>query len=282
MKDSSKRWLITGISGGFGQLLAQAALDRGDAVVGTVRQAEQGAAFEALAPGRAHAVLLDVTDRKRIPTAVAEAVGKLGGLDILVNNAGYGLAGVLEECEDDEIDHVIATNLHGTIYVTRAALPALRESRGQIVNMSSLAGLVGFPGMAPYCAAKHAVEGLSEALHVELQPFGVGVMLVEPGGFRTNFLKGSERIARNPLPVYDGTAGGMTRSGIRSMGGHEAGDPAKAAIAILQAIDADDPPMRLILGSAALDMVKGKLAQVDANIAAWEEVSLSTEFASHD
>ena len=280
MSSSGKRWLITGISGGFGKLLAQAALDRGDSVVGTVRHPDQAAAFAALAPGRAHAVLLDVTDRQRIPAAVAEAVAALGGLDILVNNAGYGLAGVLEELADDEIDHLIETNLGGTIYMTRAALPALRESQGHIVNMSSMAGLVGLPGMAPYCAAKHAVEGLSESLYLELKPFGVKVTLVEPGGFRTNFFSGSERIARHPLAVYDATAGGMTRSGIRSMGGREPGDPARAIVAILQAIDADEPPLRLILGTAALGMVKGKLAQVDRNIAAWEAVSLSTEFAA--
>jgi NAD(P)-dependent dehydrogenase (short-subunit alcohol dehydrogenase family) len=278
MSNGRKRWLITGISGGFGRLLAQAALDRGDSVVGTVRHAEQAAAFEALMPGRAHAVLLDVTDRQRIPAAVGEAIGTLGGLDILVNNAGYGLAGVLEELEDDEIDHVIETNLNGPLYVTRAALSALRESKGHIVNMSSMAGLVGLPGMAPYCAAKHAIEGLSESLSLELQPFGIKVSLVEPGAFRTNFFKGSERIARNQLSLYHGTSGGMTRSGLRSMSGQEPGDPAKAIVAILQVIDAKVPPLRLILGAAALGMVKTKLVQMYENIAAWEQASLSTEF----
>ena len=273
----SKRWFITGVSGGFGLLIARAALDRGDSVVGTVRRPDQVAAFQALAD-HAHAVVLDVTDRPRIAAAVSKAIDTLGGIDILVNNAGYGLAGALEELGDDEIDHVIDTNLGGVIYVTRAALPALRESKGRIVNMSSLAGLVGLPGMAPYCAAKHAVEGLTESLHHELQPFGIHVMLVEPGAFRTSFFSGSERTARNPLAVYDRTAAGMTRVGIRSMAGKEPGDPAKAAAAILQAIEADAPPLRLILGTAALDTVKGKLAQMSENIVAWEQVSRSTEF----
>src|SRR6185369_2459691 len=128
---------ITGVSSGFGRLLAEAAFARGDSVVGTLRSPGQTDEFTSLAPGRAHAVILDVTDRKRIPGAVAEGVAKLGGLDVLVNNAGYGLAGALEELDDDEIDHAIETNLGGAIYITRAALPALRESRSHIINLYS-------------------------------------------------------------------------------------------------------------------------------------------------
>jgi NAD(P)-dependent dehydrogenase (short-subunit alcohol dehydrogenase family) len=278
MKES-RRWFITGVSSGFGRLLAEAALKRGDSVVGTLRQAEQGAAFEALAPGRAHAILLDVTDRRRIPAAVEEGVGKLGGIDVLVNNAGYGLAGALEELHEDEIDHAIDTNLNGTIYVTKAALPALRASRGQILNFSSLAGMVGLPGMAAYCAAKHAVEGFSESLASELQPFGITVTLIEPGGFRTNFFKGSERIARQPMSIYDGTPGGMTRAGLSGAGDLMPGDPARAVEAILLAIDAEEPPLRLVLGSDALAGVQAKLDRLSANLAAWEHVTLSTAFS---
>lgn len=274
----ARRWLITGVSGGFGRLLAQAAIDRGDRVAGTVRHAGQATEFEALAPGRAHAVVLDVTDRKRIAPAVSEAIARLGGLDILVNNAGYGLAGALEELAEDEIDHVLETNLGGTIYTTRAALPALRESHGHIVNLSSVAGLIGLPGLSTYCAAKHAVEGLSESLSHELRPFGVRVMLVEPGAFRTNFASGSERLPRNPMDIYDATPAGMTRAGLSSHGGSEPGDPVKAAAAILKAIDAEQPPLRLILGTDALGWVRGKLDGLNANIAEWEHVTLSTEF----
>jgi len=276
-----KRWFITGVSSGFGRLLAEAAFARGDSVVGTLRSPGQTDEFTSLAPGRAHVVILDVTDRKRIPGAVAEGVAKLGGLDVLVNNAGYGLAGALEELDDDEIDHAIETNLGGAIYVTRAALPALRESRGHIINLSSMAGLVGLPGMAPYCAAKHGLEGLTEALGAELQPFGVKVTLVEPGGFRTKFFKGSERIARNPLPIYDSTPAGMTRSALAGIGDKMPGDPAKAVRAILQAIDAEKPPLRLVLGADALGGFRNKLKSVEANLAEWEDVSLSTGFADN-
>lgn len=280
--NENKRWFITGVSSGFGRLLAEAALARGDSVVGTLRNAEQAGAFEALAAGRAHAVLLDVTDRRRIPAAVAEGVAKLGGIDILVNNAGYGLAGTLEELEEDEIDHAIETNLSGTIYVTKAALPALRESRGHIVNFSSMAGLVGLPGMSPYCAAKHAVEGFSESLSQELAPFGIKVTLIEPGGFRTNFFTGSERIARSPLAIYDATPGGMTRSLLSGADISVPGDPAKAVAAILLTVDAEEPPLRLVLGEDALSRVRAKLQSMSDDLSRWEHVTLSTAFDGND
>jgi len=275
---SGKRWFITGVSSGFGRLLAETALARGDSVVGTLRNPEQAEAFTALAPGRAHAIMLDVTDRNRISAAVNEGVTKLGGLDILVNNAGYGLAGVLEEMQDDEIDHAVETNLMGTIYVTRAALPALRESKGHIINFSSMAGMIGLPGMATYCAAKHGVEGFSEALSIEMAPFGVRVTVVEPGGFRTNFFKGSERIARKPLAIYDETPGGMTRSGLSGAGDYMPGNPEKAVQAIMKAIEAPTPPLRLVLGADALGSIRSKLDGVIANLSEWENVTLSTGF----
>lgn len=273
-------WLITGVSGGFGRLLAEAALERGDSVAGTLRNADQIAAFEALAPGRAHGVLLDVTDRERVGPAVDEAIGKLGKLDVLVNNAGYGIAGALEELADDEIDRAIATNLHGTIYTTRAAIPALRASHGHIVNLSSMAGLVGIPGMSIYCAAKHAVEGLSESLAQELGAFGIKVTLIEPGAFRTNFASGSQHIARAPLAVYEDTPAGMARQGMSSYGGSEPGDPAKATEAILTIIDSPEPPLRLLLGNDAWAWVHRKFDNVNKDIAAWEKVTRSTDFTA--
>jgi NAD(P)-dependent dehydrogenase (short-subunit alcohol dehydrogenase family) len=274
----ARRWLITGVSGGFGRLLAEAALARGDSVAGTLRRSEQIAEFEALAPGKAHAVLLDVTDRPRIATAVADAEARLGGIDVLVNNAGYGLIGALEELDDDEIDRAIATNLHGTIYTTRAALPALRASKGHILNLSSMAGLVGIPGLSIYCAAKHAVEGLSESLARELGPFGIRITLIEPGAFRTGFISGSEHVARLPLALYDETPAGRTRASMSQYGGHEPGDPTKAVAAMLQVVDSPEPPLRLVLGNDALTWAQGKLAAVGANIAAWQAVTQSTDF----
>jgi len=276
----TRRWIITGVSGGFGRRLAEAALARGESVAGTLRRPEQRDAFEALAPGRAHAVLLDVTERSAIQTALDEAIARLGGLDILVNNAGYGLVGALEELDEQEIDHCLATNLQGTLYTTRAALPALRASGGHILNVSSMAGFIGFPGMSVYCAAKYAVEGLSEALAVELAPFGIRVTIVEPGAFRTNFASGSERVARAPLPLYDDTPAGGSRKIFLTYGGSEPGDPAKAVEAMLTVVDSPKPPLRLVLGKDALAAFHGKLAAMNENIAAWEHLTRSTDFTA--
>ncbi len=166
-------------------------------MVGTLRKAEQSADFESLAPGKAFAVQLDVTDRKQIRAAFTEAISKLGGLDILVNNAGYGMFGAIEELDEGQIDDVMQTNFFGTLNMIRAALPSMRTTGGKIVNFSSLAGLVGVAGLGSYCAAKFAVEGLSESLVNELAPFNIHVMLVEPGAFRTEFA-GSRRSQRSP------------------------------------------------------------------------------------
>jgi len=276
----ARRWLITGVSGGFGRLLAEAALERGDRVVGTLRQASQISEFEAIAPGCAHGVLLDVTDRPAIAPAVEEAVAWLGGLDVLVNNAGYGVVGALEELADDEIDHAIATNLHGTIYVTQAAIPALRQRKGHILNLSSMAGLVGIPGMSVYCAAKHAVEGLSESLSSELAAFGVRVTIIEPGAFRTNFASGSQRIAARELPEYTGTPAGNSRVGMSSYGGSEPGDPAKAIAAMLTVVEAANPPLRLLLGNDAAAWVSRKIEALNNEMASWDHVTRSTDFVN--
>jgi NAD(P)-dependent dehydrogenase (short-subunit alcohol dehydrogenase family) len=277
---SAKRWLITGVSGGFGRLLAEAALARGDSVAGTLRQASQIADFEALASGRAKGVLLDVTARARIAPAVAEAEAALGGIDILVNNAGYGLIGALEELTEDEIDDVIETNLFGTIYTTRAALPALRQNRGLIVNLSSLAGLIGIAGASAYCAAKHAVEGLTESLSLELAPFGIRTLLVEPGAFNTSFASSSIRVPGAPLQVYDRTPAGFARQYVA--GGHVAmrGDPQKAVTAMLKAIDEPNPPLRLLLGPDASEQFHAKLVRQQAEIEAWKETTLGTDLTN--
>lgn len=281
MADAGKRWLITGVSGGLGRLLAEAALARGDSVAGTVRKAEQAAEFAALAPGRAHGVVLDVTDRARIRPAVDEAIARLGGLDVLVNNAGYGLIGAAEELDEDQIDAVIETNLCGTIHVTRAALPELRGHGGTIMNLSSLAGIVGLPASSTYCAAKFGVEGFSEALQLEVAPFGIRVIVVEPGGFRTNFATTSIRTARNPIVAYDATPAGEGRLRITTMGekinDYMRGDPAKAAAAMIAAVDAPEPPFRLVLGPDALAAIRKKLTRLANNLDAWESTSLGTD-----
>ncbi|MGF6544717.1 oxidoreductase [Paraburkholderia youngii] len=271
-------WFITGVSSGFGRSLAEAVLARGDKVVGTVRNETQMASFENLAPGRAHGLLLDVTDAAAVPGAVGQALERTGAIDILVNNAGYGLFGALEEVSDAQARQLFDTNVFGTVNVIRAVLPHFRaRKRGHIVNFSSVAGVIGIAGCSFYCASKHAVEGLSESLAQELHPFGIGVTLVEPGGFRTNFAGGSLKWSENELPDYSETVGQMRRY-MSSYHGTQAGDPAKAAEAIVRAVSADAPPLRLPLGPDAVDVVRKKLASVQDNLETWLEVSSSTNF----
>ncbi|MEP6867107.1 MAG: SDR family NAD(P)-dependent oxidoreductase [Novosphingobium sp.] len=277
----TRKWLITGVSSGFGQELAKAALDRGDHVAGTLRQTGQIAEFEALAPGRAHGVLLDVTDADAIAPVVTAAVNRLGGLDVLVNNAGYGMFGCIEELSDGEIRHCMETNFFGTLGVTRAALPALRQSAereagARILNFSSLAGMCGIPGVGIYNAAKFAVEGLSEALAIELAPFGIHTTIVEPGGFRTKFGSGSQRIAAQPMGEYAETPGGQIPKLMAKFADRAIGDPAKAVRALLAIVDTPSPPLRFAIGADVNKAITRKLAQVAQDIETWRELSEAT------
>ncbi|TDN59189.1 oxidoreductase [Paraburkholderia sp. BL10I2N1] len=276
---SAAVWLITGVSSGFGRALAEAVLARGDQVVGTVRNPSQIAAFEQMSPaGLAHGVLLDVTDASAVPQAIEQALERTGRIDVLVNNAGYGLFGALEEVSDTEARQVFDTNFFGTVNTVRAVLPHFRErGAGHIVNLSSVAGLIGITGCSLYCASKHAVEGLSESLAQELKPFGIRVMLVEPGGFRTNFAGSSLRWSEAVVPAYAETVGTM-REQMTHYHGTQSGDPAKAAAAIIQAVQADEPPLRLALGPDAVSVARNKLAGLQKNLDAWAEVSTATDF----
>ena len=281
MATAARIWLITGVSSGFGQELARAILARGDTVVGTLRRKEQAAAFEALAPGRAHARLLDVTDSAAIPPLVAAVERDIGPIDVLVNNAGYGLGGAVEELDDGECRHVMETNFFGTLNLIKAVLPSMRKRRsGHIINFSSMAGIVGFPGFGLYNASKFAVSGLTEALAGELAPFGIRATVVEPGGFRTNFAGGSLAIARNPMPEYAETAAARPRVMKEHYHGTQRGDPAKAAAAVIAIVDAANPPVHLLLGPDAVAAARGKLERFGAEITAWEVLSNSTDFSN--
>lgn len=274
---TARHWLVTGVSSGFGLHLAHAALARGDVVVGTVRQPAQADRFEGLCPGRAHAVLLDVTRGADIAPAVQRALARAGHIDVLVNNAGYGLFGAVEEVSDAEARAVMETNFFGALAVTRALLPHLRERRaGHIFNVSSVAGVIGFPGGGLYSASKFALEGLTEALAAELASFDIRVTLVEPGGFRTGFSGRSLRMAERVIDGYAGTPAAKTRTSMGRYAGHEPGDPAKAASAILAALEAEQAPLRLVLGADAVAMVRRAFGSVLAEVDEWERVSVAT------
>lgn len=277
-RSESRTWLITGVSSGFGRYLAEAALARGDVVIGTLRKADQVAGFEALAPGRAHALTLDVTDSAHIAAVVAQAVAVNGRIDVLVNNAGYGFVGAVEEATLAEVRQQFETNFFGMVQVTQAVLPHMRSrGNGHILNLSSGAGVIASPGLGYYAASKFAVEGFSEALAGEMAPLGIRVTILEPGGFRTQFSGGSFAQAQQRIADYDATAGRM-RAGFEQFNGRQPGDPRKAAQVMLQLVDLPEPPLRLVLGKDMLPRVRGKLQGVLAEIDRWEAMSVSTEF----
>jgi NAD(P)-dependent dehydrogenase (short-subunit alcohol dehydrogenase family) len=274
----TKSWLITGVSGGLGREIALAALARGDVVVGTVRTPDAAAAFKALAPGRAHALVLDVTDEEAVREGVATAQALTGQIDILVNNAGYGLVGAVEEASLEEVRAQFETNVLGSLSMLKAVLPAMRTRRsGRIINITSVSGLATWAGTGVYCASKWALEGLTQTLAAEVAELGIKVINVAPGGLRTAFAGGSKTIVANKIADYDGLARDAERI-MAEHAGHEPGDPAKAALAILHIADIDKPPMHLLLGEDALHYAGYAATALQADIDAWKSTTLSIGF----
>ncbi|UGQ11252.1 SDR family NAD(P)-dependent oxidoreductase [Yinghuangia sp. ASG 101] len=271
-------WMITGVSGGLGRALAEAVLDRGGVVVGTLRDDKQAAEFESLAPGRAFALLLDTTDTPYVlAERAARAVELAGHVDVLVNNAGYGLLGAVEEVDEQELRHQMDTNFFGPLRLIRALLPHFRErGGGHLVNISSVAGYIGMPGFGIYNASKFALEGLSEALQYELQPFGIKVTIVEPGAFRTRWAGSGLRKANRQLPEYSVIE--RMRGSLEALDGVQQGDPERAAEAVITAVQAPEPPRRLPLGTDAVQAVRAKTDEVGRELDTWEQLSLSTAF----
>jgi NAD(P)-dependent dehydrogenase (short-subunit alcohol dehydrogenase family) len=275
--DTSRVWLVTGSSSGFGLHIAQAALDRGDSVVATARRPDSLDELVASAPDRVLAVGLDVTRTDQIDSAVAAAIERFGRLDVLVNNAGYGSVGAVEEFEMDDLRALMDTMFFGAVELTKAVLPHMRErGSGAIVQMSSQGGQLAPPGYTAYCAAKYALEAMSEALATEVGPLGIRVLIVEPGAFRTGLL-GARMHASREIPAYAETAG-ATRAGAAAMDGRQPGDPRKLAAAILAALDAPDAPLHLALGADAVEAIRAAQERRRADLEAWEEVSRNTDF----
>jgi NAD(P)-dependent dehydrogenase (short-subunit alcohol dehydrogenase family) len=278
----TRTWLITGASRGFGRHLTEAVLNAGDRVVATARRPEQLGDLAARHGERMRAVALDVTDAAAAVRAVKEATATFGGLDVVVNNAGYGNSAPIEEMAEDDFRAQIETNLFGVVNVTRAALPVLRAQRsGIFVQFSSIGGRVGgTPGMGAYQTAKFAVEGFSEVLASEVAPFGVQVVIVEPGAFRTDWQGSSMKL--HPVgPDYEETVGAINRYR-RDNDGAQPGDPARAAEIIIEVIGADDPPRRLVLGGDALDSARKAAEARAAETEKWAAVSRSADFPAGD
>jgi NAD(P)-dependent dehydrogenase (short-subunit alcohol dehydrogenase family) len=267
-------WFITGSTSGFGHALVDAARARGDRVVATGRR------LDALAEFVGDDVLgleLDVTREDAVEPALDAALERFGRIDVLVNNAGIGFVGALEEMSLADLRSVMETMFFGPAALTRAVVPRMRaQGTGAIVQISSQGGQVTAPGYSAYCAAKFALEGLSEAVAAEVAPFGLRVLIVEPGSFRTGLL-GRSLHSAPPLEAYASTVG-ATRSYIESEDGRQAGDPAKAAAAIVEAIDAEQPPLRLVLGADAVDNIRAKHEALSAELERWEMLSRATAF----
>lgn len=269
-------WFITGIASGLGRALAQAALDRSDKVVGTTRTAIGAERFEALAPGLARGLVVDLRDEAEVVDAVAQAEQWLGAIDIAVNNAGFGMVGAIEETSLDEMRTLFEINLFAAIRVIQAVLPGMRARRkGHIVNITSVSGLAPWAGTGIYGASKYALECIGQTLAQEVRPLGIGVTNVAPGGFRTGFAAGGLAVAGKSIADYDGTAH-VAEQVLTGGAGKEKGDPARGAAAILAALAAPEPPLHLLLGEDALHYAEDQLAFIAAQIAQWRPLSRAT------
>ncbi|HEX2314127.1 MAG TPA: oxidoreductase [Thermomonospora sp.] len=278
-RDTTGRvWLITGASSGFGRAIAEAALAAGDTVVAAARRPEAVADLVAAHPDRVSAIALDVTDGARIAAVVAEVMLWHGRIDVLVNNAGRGLVGAVEETTDRDLRDLMDLHFFGPAALTRAVLPHMRaQGSGAIVQMSSMGGRFSFPGVGGYSATKFALEGLTEALAQEVAPFGIKTLIVEPGAFRTSFAGSGALRQSAPLDAYADTVGPV-RAGLPDSDGRQPGDPAKAAAAILEALDAKDTPLRLALGNDAADAITASLENARREFTEWEPITRGTDF----
>lgn len=276
--DVSPVWLITGCSTGLGRALAEAVLARGDRAVLTARDAATVADLAEAHPETALALPLDVTDAAQVASAVGAAQDRFGRIDILVNNAGYGYRAAVEEGEDADVARLFATNVLGPVALMKAVLPGMRSRRsGAIVNISSIGARLCPPGSGYYAATKAALGGISGSAQKELAPLGISVTAVEPGAFRTDFAGRSLMQSAEPIADYAQTAG-QRRKEHDTVHGTQAGDPAKAAQAIIAAVDAEQTPAFLLLGQDAVAGYRAVAEAQAAEVAAWESVSASTGF----
>jgi len=273
-----RTWLITGVSSGFGRELTSQLLGRGDRVIGTVRDTSKIADLTVRYPDTFIPEELEMTDRSAVRRLVERAFSQLGRIDAIVSNAGYGLFGAAEELSDDQVEDILATNLAGPITLIRAALPHLRnQGGGRIIQISSYGGQVAFPGNSLYHATKWGIEGFCEAVAQEVAPFGVGVTIVEPGGARTEFRYGSARIA-DLMPEYDNTPAHAFQRMLDPANGLAPGDPARMASRIIGSVGIDPAPLRMILGSQALESTISTLRQRISDFEQQTSLAASTDF----
>jgi NAD(P)-dependent dehydrogenase (short-subunit alcohol dehydrogenase family) len=271
-------WLITGCSTGFGRELARLVLERGWRAVVTARDVSKVKDIAQAHGDRALVLPLDVTRRTQIDEVVAETHRRFGRIDTLVNNAGYGYLAAIEEGEDDAVRAMFETNVFGLVDMTKAVLPVMRAQRsGLIVNVSSIGGITSFAATGYYHGTKYAVEGISESLATEVKPLGIDVLIVEPGPFRTNWAGPSIKQSAVHIDDYDATAGERRRQ-TAARSGNQAGDPVRAAQAIIDASLSDRPPLRLLLGKMALELARKKLDFMRNDFDAWESTTVGADY----
>lgn len=272
----SKTWFITGVSSGFGYEMTKLLLEGGNTVIGTVRNTEKVTEFFVKYPDTFHCMLLDMTDVPAIHSTVTSAFLKHRRIDVVVSNAGYGLFGCAEELSDAEIDHIIATNLTGSIQLIRSSLPFMRQQGGgRIIQISSYGGQVAYPANSLYHATKFGIEGFCESVAQEVAQFGIGMTIVEPGGARTEFRYGSAKVA-DLMSEYDSCHGFLNM--LDKDKGLAAGDPVKMAARIIESADKTPAPLRMVLGSQALDATLTRLRERVADYETQTELAASTDF----
>ncbi|MDR5857683.1 oxidoreductase [Caballeronia sp. LZ062] len=275
-------WLITGCSTGFGRELANAVLERGWRAVVTARDPSKVQDIVKGHEDRAIVLPLDVQNREQIANAVEQSMQRFGRIDALVNNAGYGYLAAIEEGENDAVRDMFETNVFGLIDMTKAVLPVMRAQKsGIVINVSSIGGLTSFAATGYYHGTKYAVEGISESLATEVKPLGIDVLIVEPGPFRTNWAGPSIKASATEIADYAATAG-ERRKQTAARSGNQAGDPVRAAHAIIKAATADTPPLRLLLGKPALELARKKLDLLKRDFDAWEDTTLGADFPENE
>jgi NAD(P)-dependent dehydrogenase (short-subunit alcohol dehydrogenase family) len=278
----SKTFLITGVSTGLGRAFAREALAAGHQVVGTVSKPDQIPEFEALAQGHATGMLLDVTDEHAVTAVVDRIEQEVGPIDVLISNAGYGVEATVEESSTGDLRRQFDVNVHGTVAVIKAVLPYMRRWRsGHIVTLSSMAGLTALPGVAFYGASKFAIEGISASLAQEVAPFGIHVTSLALGSFRTDWAGRSMVRVPRTIPDYD-TAFNPIRAARKAKDGNQTGDPARAAKALMTVLNAENPPVHLVLGSDALRLIQQGRQRLQDDIDAWAHLTASTDYSADD
>jgi NAD(P)-dependent dehydrogenase (short-subunit alcohol dehydrogenase family) len=278
MKTINKTWLITGCSSGLGLAFAEQVLKQGYNAIITSRKLEDIQNLADEYPDTAFALSLDVTNNEQISSVLEQAETRFGSIDVLLNNAGYGYRAAVEEGDDDDVRALFDTNFFGTVSMIKAVLPCMRNRKsGTIFNVSSIGGRFSSPGSGYYSAAKYALEGMSDALRKEVTPLGIRVVVIEPGAFRTDFAGRSLKGAKTNISDYDETVGPRRKENDKSSG-TQPGDPNKAAQAIIELVESEQVPFRILLGTDAIKIITGELEAQKLELETWKHISIKTDF----